>query len=222
MKIQTFNRGFIRQYMLTSSILEDGIRYCQFVNPSLSREVAKEMAIRLAEDYCQQKWYNDRSGYICNEFIAFQEFEKDVRNQHYFYTRGMKAEEDKKRREEDKKRSEEEAKQEQKRRWQNEASRVRDLRKYCHDNNLDFNTENQKALAILKKQSRLAGWLESVAAIAFIGALVMWIFTAIANWMVWLLVLTVSTIVFFVTDAKIDPKLPDDFFEKIKDGTYRF
>ena len=215
MKVQTFNRELIRRYMLTSSILEDGIQYCQYITPGASREVAKEAAIRLAEEYCEQKWYNDSTGYVRNEFVAFQEFERDVRNKRYFYDKGMKAVADEKRKKD-------ESEREQKSRWANEANRVRALRNYCYDNKLDFNIENQRAIATLKRRNQLAGWLESIAALVFIGALIMWIFTTIGNWLVWLPVLVLSATIFFVTDAKIDPKLPDDFFKKIKDGTYCF
>ena len=215
MKIQTFNRQLIRQYMLTSPILEDGIQYCQYITPGASREAAKESAIRLAEEYCERKWYNDSTGYIRNEFIAFQEFESDVRNNRYFYDKGMEAAAEKKRRKEEEER-------EQKARWDKEASRVRALREYCYKHKLDFEIENQKALAVLKKRDNLSFWLQSIAFLAFFGSLVMWVFTSVGSWLVWLPILIVSIIVFFVTDSKISPKLPKDFFEKIKNGTYRF
>ncbi len=84
MKITTFDTEKIRNYMENSSILQNGIDYCKSLNPGVSDDVAKQTAIRLAQQYCQQKWYNDRSGYIDSEYVAFIEFEKDVRAGRYF------------------------------------------------------------------------------------------------------------------------------------------
>ena len=84
MKVSTFDSDKIRIYMEGSSVLQKGIEYCKAVNPGVSDEVAKATAIQLAQQYCQQKWYNDRSGYISNEYMAFSEFEKDVNAGRYF------------------------------------------------------------------------------------------------------------------------------------------
>ena len=84
MKVSTFDPDMIRRYMEGSSVLQKGIDYCKAVNPGVSDEVAKATAIQLAQQYCQQKWYNDRSGYISNEYMAFSEFEKDVNAGRYF------------------------------------------------------------------------------------------------------------------------------------------
>ena len=84
MKVSTFDSDKIRIYMEGSSVLQKGIDYCKAVNPGVSNEVAKATAIQLAQQYCQQKWYNDRSGYISNEYMAFSEFEKDVNAGRYF------------------------------------------------------------------------------------------------------------------------------------------
>ena len=138
-----------------------------------------------------------------------------MRDKRYFYDKGMKAAADEERKKE-------ESEKEQKSRWANEANRVHALRKYCYDNKLDFNIENQRAIATLKRRNQLTVWLESIAALVFVGALIMWIFTTIGNWLVWLPAIVLSATIFVVTDAKIDPKLPDDFFKKIKDGTYCF
>lgn len=84
MKVSTFDPDMIRRYMEGSSALQKGINYCKAINPGVSDEVAKATAIQLAQQYCQQKWYNDRSGYISNEYMAFSEFEKDVNAGRYF------------------------------------------------------------------------------------------------------------------------------------------
>lgn len=84
MKVSTFDPDMIRRYMEGSSVLQKGIDYCKAINPGVSDEVAKATAIQLAQQYCQQKWYNDRSGYISNEYMAFSEFEKDVNAGRYF------------------------------------------------------------------------------------------------------------------------------------------
>ena len=84
MKVSTFDPDMIRRYMEGSSVLQKGIDYCKAINPGVSDEVAKATAIQLAQQYCQQKWYNDRSGYINSEYMAFSEFEKDVNAGRYF------------------------------------------------------------------------------------------------------------------------------------------
>ena len=84
MKVSTFDSTLIRQYMENSSILQDGINYCKKINPGVSDATAKATAISLAQQYCHQKWQNDRTGYISNEYMAFVEFEKDVKAGRYF------------------------------------------------------------------------------------------------------------------------------------------
>lgn len=90
MKITTFDTEKIRYYMEKSSILQKGIDYCKSLNPGVSDEVAKQTAISLAQQYCQQKWYNDRSGYISSEYVAFREFEEDVSAGRYFSVKESK------------------------------------------------------------------------------------------------------------------------------------
>ena len=213
MKLQTFDRNLIRGYMETSSVLEQGIRYCQHITPESSTDVAKEAAIRMAVEYCERIWYNDSTGYISNERIAFDRFVEDVKKQRYFYAKGMKTPEDLQR--------EKEKEQEQASRWRKENTRVRELREYCRQNHLDFETENAKAVQTLKKNNNTCLILEWTAVLVFIAAIVLWLFTSIGNALIWIPVIIASIVVFIIGD-KIDPKLPDDYFKLIKKGMYNF
>ncbi|MBQ1225800.1 MAG: hypothetical protein IIU77_07285 [Clostridia bacterium] len=242
MKLQTFDRNLIREYMEYSPALDQGIRYCKYLDPTVSDMVAKESAIRLAINICEKKWYNDSTGYISSERVAFTEFEKDVANKRYFYEKGMKqpakeprtkdthyvpstiADDDDRaaKKAEDAARRKEEAEKEQTQRWKNEEKRVLDLKMLCAEKGLDFDLENNKAVKSLKVRNSLAFWIESLSALAFFAAIILWIFTDIGNYLVWLPTIVISVVLFFVTDAKIDPKLPDDYFTKIKKGEYNF
>ena len=82
--VSTFNPEIIRNCIEGTSVLEKGVRYMKAINPGVSDEVAKETAIRQAQQFCQAKWQNDRTGYISNEYIAYQEFASDVEKGRYF------------------------------------------------------------------------------------------------------------------------------------------
>ena len=242
MKLQTFNRNLIREYMEYSPALEQGIRYCKHLDPTASDMVAKESAIRIAINICERKWMNDSTGYISSERVAFTEFEKDVANKRYFYEKGMKqpAKESQKKysysastmtdndddraakKAEEAARRKEETKKDQARRWKNEEKRVLELKMLCAEKGLDFDSENNKAVRSLKVKNSLSFWVESLSALAFFAAIILWIFTDIGNYLVWLPTIVISVVLFFVADAKIDPKLPDDYFTKIKNGKYNF
>ena len=83
-KITTFDVDLIRTYMEGSEALRKGIAYCKSIQPDASDAVAKESAIRLAQDACRRKWINDSTGYIDSEYKAFLEFSKDVEKGFYF------------------------------------------------------------------------------------------------------------------------------------------
>ena len=218
MKMQTFDRSLIRVYMESnSSVLAQGIRYCQHIKPGITGQEAKETAIRLATEYCETKWYNDSSGYISNERIAFQEFAEDVQNRRYFYVKGMKDPEAERRKKEEERRK----KEEQEMLWRKEKNRVIELKAYCEKNGLDFKTENDRVVHMLKKKDNLALWVALISAVLFFGAPIMWLFTSVGNFLLWLAVAAVG-VVGFCVGAKIDPKVPNDFFKKIEDGTYNF
>ena len=84
MKLQTFNKEIIAHFMANSSALEKGIEYMKSIQPGVSDDIAKKSAISQAQEFCYQKWLNDRSGYIDSEWKAFSEFEKDVSAGRYF------------------------------------------------------------------------------------------------------------------------------------------
>ena len=84
MKLSTFNPNLIRQYIEGTDVLEKGIAYMKQLDPSVSDAVAKESAIRMAQEYCQRKWQNDSTGYISSEYVAYTEFAKDVQKGFYF------------------------------------------------------------------------------------------------------------------------------------------
>lgn len=215
MKLQTFDKSLVRSYIESSSALDAGINFVKKSNPSASPLVARETAIRLAVDYCEKLWLRDSSGYISSEYVAFTEFEKDVRAKRFFYTKAMIEDENERER-----RERHEAEQES--RWSREKSRVTNLRLWCIENNKDFETENKKAVEILKKKNLQTIIIEWCSALGFLADIFFWVFTDIGNWKLWLPILIICITAFFVTDTKIDPKLPDDFFKKIKDGSYKF
>ena len=83
-KLTTFNPELIRSYMEGTDVLDKGIAYMKAVTPGISDAVAKEAAIRQAQEWCQRKWFNDTTGYISSEYVAYSEFASDVRNGRYF------------------------------------------------------------------------------------------------------------------------------------------
>ena len=83
-KVSTFNQEIIRTYMESSSALEKGIAYYKHVNPTISDDQAKELAIREAQDRSYSIWANDSTGYISNERMAFSEFIEYVDKGRYF------------------------------------------------------------------------------------------------------------------------------------------
>lgn len=251
-KLSTFNKELIRVYMESSSILEQGITYMQYINykernTEVSRELAQETAILQAMDFCYRKWYNDSTGYISDERVAFREFEKDVKENRYFYIRGMKSLEqikadeakrkakeaerkanaEKNRIENEKKKaaaaeqSKKEKEEKQKQLWEDEKERAKALREYCKENNLDFETENAKVLKKYKNKSNLGGTIAMLSILLFIAALIMWIFTAIGSFLLWLGVM-IGCFVLFCVGANFIPTLPDDYWDKIKSGKYKF
>ena len=201
-------------------MLEQGIRYMKCLDPSVSDTAAKESAIEFAIRKCESIWMRDSTGYISSESMAFSVFSKDVSEKRYFYDSAMEAAEKKKAREEKKKEQEENAKKESELRWGKEKKRAERLREHCQKNGLDFKSENKKAVDDLIQKNSLTTWIESISALAFIGAAIMWLFTSVGNYLLWLPVIVASAVAFFVTDAKLDPKLPDDYVQQIKDGTY--
>lgn len=79
-KFLTFDSEKIRMYMETNSeVLNQGIKYFQARNPSLGRELAKESAIRYAQEKCATIWKNDSTGYIDSEYKAFERFAEKVK-----------------------------------------------------------------------------------------------------------------------------------------------
>ena len=86
MKIQTFDPEIIRQLMMTSPVLEHGIEYYILTQKGLTRDMAQECAVLHAQQECQYRWYNDSTGYICNEYRAFEDFKRDVDKGFVFYT----------------------------------------------------------------------------------------------------------------------------------------
>ena len=83
-KVTTFNTELIRAYMEQSSILQKGIAYYKHIDSSLTDAMAKECAIRDAQQYCQRRWKNDSSGWLDSEYKVFLEFEERVENGSYF------------------------------------------------------------------------------------------------------------------------------------------
>lgn len=123
--------------------------------------------------------------------------------------------------EEIRKKEEEEARQEeQARRWRKEDQRVIQLSLYCKENGLNFETENNKIIKDFKKKDRLTKLIECISGLAFIASAILWLFTNVGNLMLWLPAIIISAVLFFVADAKIDPKLPDDYFKEVENGRY--
>ena len=224
MKMQYFDRNLIREYMEGSSALEQGIRYFKYLNPSASDALAKESAIRYAIEKCEAIWMKDSTGYISSERMAFSVFANDVKEKRHFHDKAMDNAEKKKQKAMDdaekKKQTEENAKKERANRWKHEKARVERLKEYCQTNGLDFKSENKKAVDDLLRKNSLTTWIESISALAFIGAAIMWWFTSIGNYLLWLPIIVASAVAFFVADEKLDPKIPDDFVQQIKDGRY--
>lgn len=210
MKLRTFDSSKIRAYMESSPELETGIRYMQHISPGISREAAKESAIRIAIEKCERRWYNDTTGYIANEFIAFQEFEKDVKAKRYFYVKGMKSADEEK-----------QHKIDQANKWEKERERVRKLKKYCEEKGLDFNAENKKAIKRLKVRSVLGG---CVIAFTFIPAVVLFLasFVVDENELLMAGIAIGGALLGFLAGGLLLPDVPEDFFKKIKDGSYKF
>ena len=86
LKLRTFDVNIIAELMMTSEALEQGALYMKCIDPSVSDDAAKLSAIKMAQEFCQRIWYNDNTGYISNERVAFREFEKDVKAGRYFDT----------------------------------------------------------------------------------------------------------------------------------------
>ena len=213
MKMQYFDRNLIREYMEGSSALEQGIRYFKYLNPSASDALAKESAIRYAIEKCEAIWMKDSTGYISSERMAFSVFANDVKEKRHFHDSAMDAAEKKKA-------EEERAKKEHESRWRKEKERAEHLREHCRKNGLDFKLENKKAVDALIFQNRLTIWLECILALVFIGSLILWWFTSIGSYLLWLPISSVCFIAFCIVAAKLDPEIPDDYVQQIKDGRY--
>lgn len=198
MKVQFFDKDKIRMYMEGSPALKQGILYCKHLDPTVPDIVAKESAMRIAEEYCYRKWLNDSTGYI-NEWRAFQDFEKEVEKNHQFYI-------DSKKENRKAKDAREEAIKQQKR-CEKEERRIKELKNYCKTKNLDFKEENLKALKRFRKRAKLAFLLEILLFLAFCAALIMWIFTDIGNGILWIAIL-ITCFFAFGTVAEKEPDLP--------------
>ena len=80
-KLTTFDPEKIRMYMETKrDVLEKGIKWAKQINSSASDDIAKETAIRYAQQQCQAIWRNDSVGYIDSEYKAFERFCEKVSN----------------------------------------------------------------------------------------------------------------------------------------------
>ena len=78
-KLTTFDPEKIRMYMETNpDVLAKGIKWAKRINSSVSDDVAKETAIRYAQQQCQAIWRNDSIGYIDSEYKAFERFSENV------------------------------------------------------------------------------------------------------------------------------------------------
>lgn len=207
MKLQTFNRDLIRDYMEDSDILEIGIQYCQQVSPGDSELVAKETAIRMATDRCERRWYNDTSGYIDSEWKAFSELVDDVHNKRFFYAKGMKSSEEL-----------EKERKEREERWAQERKRVQALKQYCIDNGLNFEEENQKVL----RKLRLRHAISTLFAFIALGTFIIAVYNLLVGPWLKTGIFFAACVVSIIVGMTVDPKLPDNFFEKIKDGSYKF
>ena len=231
MRVSFWNEGEFMQ-ILNSGLYEDLIHQCEqwmeWKNVISRTQVPSDQNYETTRRYAALKviameghtiWEYDSSGFYSSYGKILERIEEKRKKGILYDVSKLKAKEDaeKKKLEEEKNKQEEE-----KRRWQNEAKRVQELREYCASNQLDFDEENTKALQTMKAKSQLAGWLEFLGVIAFFGGLIMWIFTNIGNWLVWVPVIITGIVLFCVVDDKLDPKLPDDYFKKIKDGRYRF
>lgn len=203
MKLSTFDRSLIRDYMESdSALLNVGIAYVKKINPSALDAVAKETAIRMAQDAAYQKWYYDSTGYIDSEYKAFYEVREKLFNNGlkkssyssgtYSYTPGLG----------ERKVSETERKRES------------ELRAYCEKNNLDFETENKRykrEMAALwneayKKEERLlivaiALWV--ISALGFIGLLLLKV-GFVTSLIISVIVAAVGGILYFIKEHCID------------------
>ncbi len=232
-KLSTFNKELIRVYMESSSILEQGIIYVQYVNYTgnlkreTPREVAKETAILQAMDFCYRKWYNDSTGYISDERVAFREFEKDVKEHRYFYTRGMKSLEQIK---EEKLAEEKREKENEEKLWEDEYERVRKLRNFCKENNLNFEEENRKAIKKFKIKSKIFT-IEIIATIIVLAVLVIpclkyvyeFLFNDTLKGLIGLgVILGICVVIFVILCLTAPHSLPKDFYKQIESGKYKF
>lgn len=86
-KVTEFDPNVITNYMRSHpEILNRGVAYVRAVNyyKTLTDLEAELTAIKLAQDWCYNKWHYDSSGYIKNEYMAFQEFQEAVEEGRYF------------------------------------------------------------------------------------------------------------------------------------------
>lgn len=201
MKLQYFDKEVIRTLMEGSTTLEKGISYCKRTTPGCSDEVAKETAIRLAQEYCQRKWLNDSSGYISNEYIAFREFESDVRNDRYFSS--QLTPEEKKRADAEKTNHEKE---------ENNKKRIEALKEHCRTNNLNFDEENIKQLTALRKKDRIANLL---CVFGFLGLIAAGIcLFAVGFWTA--VIVAVIAFIILCVGGGLNPMLPDNVYDVLK------
>ena len=83
-KLTTFNPELIRSYMEGTTTLDKGIAYMKAVTPGISDAIAKESAIRYAQETCQRRWLNDTTGYLNSEYRVWSEFADDVDKGRHF------------------------------------------------------------------------------------------------------------------------------------------
>lgn len=133
LKVMSFDRTRIRTYLEGTEALKQGIRFVKCAEKSITDDtIAKEAAIRLAEDRCVLIWQRDSTGYIDSEYKAFKQLEKDINNKFFFYCDEM--------------RKEDEATTKAKEKEKNEKKRVAELKKRCENKGLNFEEENLKQL----------------------------------------------------------------------------
>lgn len=170
MKLSTFDRSLIRDYMESdSALLNVGIAYVKKINPSASDAVAKETAIRMAQDAAYQKWYYDSTGYIDSEYKAFYEVREKLFNnglKKSSYSSGGLSDA-----------SIAEIVQNavhgvNEEKLKEERKRESELRAYCEKNNLDFETENKRYKREMAKLWSRACMIEFILQIVAICLLV--------------------------------------------------
>ena len=207
-RLLTFNKEIIRTLMYGTRTLDQGIAYAKAITPTLTDSEAKEVAIRLAQDYCYQKWANDSTGYIRDEAIAFQEFKSDVDHNRYFAI----PKEILQKQEAEKNEAETKERQEK-----HEKHRVERLTKYCNANNLCFEVENYKELKRLKRVHILCTL--SMIFATLIGIVILGYMLLSDNLTFWrFAIVAVAWFVILMIAFEVEPDLPPRVYDALKHG----